>query len=260
MIIRDTLTANRTYYVRTDGSDSNNGLTNNSAGAFLTIQKAINVVCDTLDNMGYTVTIQVADGAYNAALTLKPYVGSGLVTLQGNTTTPANVTITLSTASTNCISAYNVSEQWAVTGFKLSATGSSSNAIDLRAANITFAAMDFGATNLYHIRVANNSTAKATGGYTISGSASYHLSVEESSSMYITGITVTLTGTPAFSGAFVNISLCSSFYVASTTFSGSATGSRYWVGLNGAIYTGGAGANYLPGNAAGGSGTGGQYF
>src|SRR4029079_13907135 len=58
---REALTAHRTYYVRANGSDSNNALANTSGGAFLTIQKAIDVVA-ALDLSIYDVAIRVADG------------------------------------------------------------------------------------------------------------------------------------------------------------------------------------------------------
>ena len=61
----------------------------------LTIQKAIDVVA-ALDLSIYDVAIRVADGTYTAAATVKaPWVGSGAVTLTGNTTTPANCIITV---------------------------------------------------------------------------------------------------------------------------------------------------------------------
>ena len=63
---RELLTANRTYYVRTDGSDGNTGLANTSGGAFLTIQKAIDTAA-ALDLSVYNVTIQLADGTYTIA-------------------------------------------------------------------------------------------------------------------------------------------------------------------------------------------------
>ena len=44
------------------------------------------------------------------------------------------------------------------------------------------------------------------------------------------------------------------------TFSGSATGKRFEATVNGVIYSSGAGASYLPGNAAGTTATGGQYI
>ena len=75
--VRPRLTANRTYYVRTDGSDSNDGLTDLPGGAFLTIQKAVEAVA-ALDLSTYNVTIQVGAGTYPGTITLTgPFVGTG---------------------------------------------------------------------------------------------------------------------------------------------------------------------------------------
>ena len=54
---REMLAADRTYNVRTDGNDGNNGLADNSGGAWLTFQNAINAVAANLDFAGHTVTI-----------------------------------------------------------------------------------------------------------------------------------------------------------------------------------------------------------
>jgi hypothetical protein len=93
------LTADTTFYVRTDGSNSNNGLANTSGGAWLTIQYA----CDQMANIdanGYGVTIQVADGTYSPAVPGNYCVSilyrprnAKYFWILGNTATPANVVV-----------------------------------------------------------------------------------------------------------------------------------------------------------------------
>ncbi|MEQ8282904.1 MAG: DUF2793 domain-containing protein [Parvibaculum sp.] len=63
---REPLTASRTYCVRTDGDDANDGLVNDAGGAFLTIQHALDVIYGTLDLAGFNVTIQLAAATYAA--------------------------------------------------------------------------------------------------------------------------------------------------------------------------------------------------
>jgi hypothetical protein len=92
-LVREKLTANRTYYVRTDGSDSNTGLVDSAGGAWLTLQHAWDTISLTLEQDGYTVTIDIGDGTY-ASVTAATLV-TGPVTFNGNTTTPSNVLITV---------------------------------------------------------------------------------------------------------------------------------------------------------------------
>jgi pectin methylesterase-like acyl-CoA thioesterase len=73
-------TANITYYIRTDGSDSNTGLINSAAGAFLTIQHAIDVLPQTIN---HTVIINVAAGTYAETVTISGFIGKGTIGLYG---------------------------------------------------------------------------------------------------------------------------------------------------------------------------------
>jgi hypothetical protein len=256
---REKLSAARTYYVRTDGNDSNTGLVNNSGGAFLTIQKAIDVASN-IDNSGYEITIQVADGTYSSGtITLKSFVGSGGISIVGNTTTPSNCYIDNSaTAGNHCFYAASVIGVWSVSGFKLK-PGSSGTALYALGSptRLNFAAIDFAAANR-HIFSWMGALIAGLGNYSISGSATYHAYVGYSAILTANGVTVTLSGTPAFT-AFVNAVYLGTVSLGANTYNGSATGTRYLASMNGAISTNSAGATYFPGNASGSTSTGGQY-
>jgi hypothetical protein len=118
--------------------------------------------------------------------------------------------------------------------------------------------VDFGACTAAHIQTQLGGYAVGFGAYTISGSSPRHI---RSLNGYtgINAVTVTLTGTPGFSDAFVVAERLGYVTAQSATFSGSATGSRYDINHNSVIFTGGAGASYFPGDAVGTTATGGQY-
>lgn len=254
---RPRLAANRTYYVRTDGSNSNTGLANTSGGAFLTLQKALDVAA-TLDFSGYTVTIQIGDGTYTAGATVPVCVGqktAANLVIQGNSGTPANVLIS-TTSATAITAAPNAMLR--VKDLELRTT-TSGNALatDGPGAVIEFANLRFGACAGAHV-FADGGRISATGNYTISGGASNHVWARNGGAVNTDFRTATLSGTPAFSTAYALVQ-GGYFLAGAMTFSGSATGVRYSATLNGVINTVGGGASYLPGNSAGSTATGGQY-
>ena len=252
--VREQLAANRIYYVRTDGSNSNNGLVNSGGGAFLTIQKAIDTVA-ALDLSIFNVTIQVADGTYAGAIVVSgPWIGSGTVTLQGNTSTPANAL--LSTGASDAITVFS-GATLTITGFRL--TNSGSFLLHASSGSIRYSLLTFGSCGSQQVRATDGGRITAIGNCAIDGGASNHWSAVGNSGIRVQSRTITLTGTPAFSAAFANADLGSTVLVNGNTFSGAATGSRYSATNNAVISSAGAGATYLPGNAAGSTGTGGQY-
>lgn len=109
----------------------------------------------------------------------------------------------------------------------------------------------FGAATNYQV-YANGGQIILFNNYTINGGAAVHLLADSGGQISATSLTITLTGTPAFSISYANAgAVGSSILGYSCTFSGSATGSRYIVQQGALINSNGGGTSYFPGNAAG---------
>lgn len=248
--VRDVLTANRTYYVRTDGSDSNTGTANTSGGAFLTIQKAFDVIC-TLDLNGFTITVQIGDGTYTTGLNFnKPWVGGNLV-FQGNNATPANVLISVTSANAISSSA-PLSGVVTIADMKLQTTTAGTGILHNKGGLIQISNLNFGACTTGHIQCFGpGADILVTGNYTISGGSVRHMEAGEGGRIVAASRTVTLTGTPAFSFAYASGQRLGLIMAQSMTFSGAATGPYYNAINGGGVFTGGGGATYFPGSVAG---------
>lgn len=260
---REVLTGSRTYYVRTDGNNSNTGLVNSSGGAWLTIQYAVNFVLNNIDMDGQALTIQVVDGTYTAGLALTggyPFVG-GVPLLQGNTTTPSNCVIAPSSPTVAGIQV-TFPCNLKIGGFKIAQATNLTYGVRVSggAALIILGKMEYGAVADSHITVASNGSLFIDADYTISGNAGLHFRVYDTGFLeFGGGQTVTLTGTPAFSFVFAYGTQGGNISGQSVTYTGAATGQRYQATVNGIVNSGGGGANYFPGNSPGSTATGGQY-
>jgi hypothetical protein len=254
-LVREKLTASRIYYVRTDGNDSNSGLVNSSAGAFLTIQKAIDVA-SAFDLNNNTITIQVGNGTYTGNITCKGFVGGGLILVRGDPSTPSNVVLTA--AGGGIVTMLDVAVLYQFTGFRVqgsSAIGFIANGTGCKiiADHIEYGALIYAAYAYFGGNV-------DIGVCSIVGSMNaFALSIGQARLTVQVGITITLVGTPNFSAQFVQADRLSFLQIYGVTFSGSATGKRYTVDGNSEIFVNGAGVSYLPGNAAGTAINGGLY-
>lgn len=259
---RELLTANRTYYVRTNGSDSNNGLANTSGGAFLTIQKAIDVAA-SLDLGIYNVTISVADGTYSQALNLKTTVGAGSVALVGNNTTWSNVK--LNNAGSGNQFTLNVPGNWSISGFQLDKTGGSGSAIVANGsgASIIVDKVIFGTGWRYHFYCSFYGKINASSrSYSVADGETCHY-VCDGGYLEISNATVTFLANVTFSLSFAYSDNTGLLRGNPPTFNLGAftvTGRRYRANGNSVMNTFGGGPNVFPGTIAGDFSTGGQYI
>lgn len=130
-----------TFYVRTDGDDANDGLANTSGGAFLTLQRAFDVLREYDWAQTYGPTIMVADGTYNvgsAATAQLPNTCTNPIVLEGNVAAQDNVVLT-GTGDTLAF----FGGDWSIRGFKIVST-SAGSCISGFNANLTTGFITFG--------------------------------------------------------------------------------------------------------------------
>jgi hypothetical protein len=254
---REKLTADRTYYVRTDGNDVNDGLANTSGGAFLTIQKAIDTAA-SLDLGIYNVSITIGSGTFDGA-TLKSFVGAGRINIAGQGVGSTTVRAIASGGTGYCFGNTTTAGHdgvYSISQLKMESVVSGRQLLDFIYgfnAQVVFGNVEFGASpSASHIRAGRGAiVTNASQPYSITGGGVSHAVSVEGGQIRFQSATITLTGTPAFSGPFADAQRGGSIAAFGNTFSGSATGARYNAVNAGGIYVAGAGTTYLPGNSAG---------
>lgn len=245
----------REYFVRKDGSDTNDGLSNTAGGAFLTIQKALEQASWVMAGI---VTINVGAGTYSEFLSFPNQRTNRYVYLVGDAETPSNVVINSTVTSCAFMSGNAL-----IDGFRLV---SASNALWIDGANgpglnnlrnLVFGGAGTGAD---HIRLVGQAKAYFSGTITVSAAAASFLALEGQSRADLEIDSLVISGTPDFSGAFITakeLSLVKIPDTLTTTITGTATGKRYDVRHSSVLLN--MQSLTLPGGTAGTTATGGQY-
>lgn len=259
---RAVLTSNRTYYVRSDGNDANTGLANTSGGAFATLQKALDVV-GALDISIYNVTIQIGNTGTYVGGSLKPPVGMGTVTINGDA---ANKAAYVLTKSGSTILSAQSGGSFAISGVRLSDAAATYGVVAGDGTRVTLTNIDYGdvAGNMMMVQYGARVTLTGTGNVMNAAvpCTRFFYALNGGNIIGASGTKFTWLANSSASSAFVQSEILSNVSFFSTTFdlgAFSATGKRYSVSVNAIISGTGGGANYFPGSTAGSVATGGQY-
>lgn len=261
---REVLTANRTYYVRSDGSDSNNGLTNAAGGAFMTIQKAIDTA-RALDLSIYSVAIVVGAGTFAQNVTIDSMVGGPAGANQLSIQGAGRSSTTIGAGGGFGVTARG-GARVNVGGFKLGA-----NTIGLYAdgggtriqVSSGLGAIEFDTMSSRYINSTSGAYIIVGSDIYMSGNAPRALVAQIGGIISFGGMTFYSTAALAFSTSFADASDMSLIVrTASAPFDltgGAVTGKRYSGATNAVINSAGSGASYFPGDVAGTVATGASY-
>lgn len=243
-----------TFYVRTDGSDSNSCTVDSAAppgstaGACLTVQAAIDKVYGNIVTQFFTNNIFVRGGTYASSCNQLTglLVGGGTLNITGDISTPATVNLSCSTTHVFRTTGAQVN----LNGFKLSTpSGTGSPVFATNGSNLVITNMEYGVAAAAQVEAETNSTIMEYGPITISAGTVSHFHVNNASTIVSTAA-YTLTGTPHWGSYYAGVASYGSLFTGAATFSGLATGTRCVVHDFGYVNVSGAsgGANFLPGD------------
>lgn len=248
---RTSLTANTSYYVNAStGNDSNNG----SIGSpWLTTSYAYSYIQNNIDAAGYTITVNLT-GTFSGAMTADgPVVGvnspSNFI-WQGTGGADVTTAVIANTAAV-AIPWYirngaKMTIQWMTVGSTNGYAIIAQQGAVVQVGNLKFTA------SIFCLDAISAGNIQAIGPLQIASGTYQIFSLSEDNGFSaINGVVVTLSSTPAFTGAFVYADQGSAQQWTGTTFVGSATGVRFNVSTGAGIDLGGGSLTFFPGDTAG---------
>lgn len=229
--LREVLTAARTYYVRTDGSDSNNGLANTAGGAFLTWANALSVVA-LLDGGGFAVTIK-GTGTFTTGLNINQrFVGLPSLTIDGDTTTPANCII--APTSGVAILVDTNSTKVNIQGLRLGNGTGTDQGVGVLSGLVDLTGLcEFGqVTNFHWLVTSYTGEANISANYTILGDCQIHWAAFDGGFIRCNSspVTITASGSRAATSAWLIADRRGAILLVNLTWSGTFTGPQFTVG------------------------------
>jgi hypothetical protein len=170
------------FFIRTDGSDSNDGLGDSALGAWLTNAGAVSNLKRYYDNRNGGATINQRAGTYDlgAGVNLNYYTGGSAnqTALTGDIVTPANVILTVSPGGT-VFAGRDGGGTWTITGVTYHTSGNGSTALSVSQffqldwGNCAFDAFPLGVViNLFDL-----GSADIGGPYTVNGNFSTFMAI-----------------------------------------------------------------------------------
>jgi hypothetical protein len=252
-------TANTTIFVNTSiGNDSNDGVSNTSGHALLTIQGGINKAFSYAPSQ-FTITVTIEPGTYNEAVLWPNFAGPNIIV---DGLAAANVTVNTPNGYCFFVQGPNVAT---VKNLTVQNSGSLNNSCFCAAtpgAQLTTSnTVSNGAAGVF---LAANGGEVTPGIHSFSGSAQVlyfclaggTINMPAVAHTVTTAIAVSLATAVVESNGVITVNPSTPTTFTNPTF---VSGSKYALSLNGIINTNGLGTSYFPGTLVGTQTTGGQY-